>query len=58
MVAFQIITLPVEFNASSRAKEQLATLGLVTGSDANGFDGIEADVTPQIGQSPGSERMI
>jgi hypothetical protein len=36
VVAFQIITLPVEFNASSRAKAELASLGLVTASDANG----------------------
>ena len=36
VVAFQIITLPVEFNASSRAKEQLAALGLVNSSDAKG----------------------
>jgi uncharacterized protein len=30
---FQIVTLPVEFNASSRAKEQLLRLGLVTGRE-------------------------
>ncbi len=36
MVAFQIITLPVEFNASTRARAQLAELGLVTASDAQG----------------------
>ena len=30
---FQIINLPVEFNASSRAKEQLATLGVIEGDD-------------------------
>lgn len=28
VVFFQVVNLPVEFNASSRAKEQLATLGL------------------------------
>ena len=36
VVAFQIITLPVELNASSRAKAELANMGLVTGADANG----------------------
>lgn len=30
VVVFQLVNLPVEFNASSRAKEQLATLGIVT----------------------------
>lgn len=29
MVFFQLVNLPVEFNASSRAKEQLAVLGIV-----------------------------
>jgi uncharacterized protein len=29
VVFFQVVNLPVEFNASSRAKEQLATLGIV-----------------------------
>jgi Zn-dependent membrane protease YugP len=29
VVAFQVINLPVEFNASRRAKEQLAALGIV-----------------------------
>jgi len=33
---FQIITLPVEFNASSRAKEQLLRLGLVGPREASG----------------------
>ncbi len=36
VVAFQIITLPVEFNASSRAKAELASLGLVTATDTKG----------------------
>ncbi len=35
-VAFQLITLPVEFNASTRARAQLESLGLVTQSDAYG----------------------
>jgi hypothetical protein len=30
VVIFQIVNLPVEFNASTRAKEQLATLGIVS----------------------------
>lgn len=36
VVAFQLITLPVEFNASSRAKVQLQELGLVTAADSKG----------------------
>lgn len=35
-VLFQIVTLPVEFNASSRAKEQIATLGLASGPEQAG----------------------
>lgn len=35
-VVFQLITLPVEFDASRRAHQQLATLGLVTDRDAGG----------------------
>ena len=30
VVIFQIVTLPVEFNASTRAKQQLATLGIIS----------------------------
>jgi Zn-dependent membrane protease YugP len=37
-VVFQLITLPVEFNASSRAKEQLVALGLVSNSDIKGVE--------------------
>jgi len=33
---FQIITLPVEFNASSRAREQLLRIGLVSPREMNG----------------------
>ena len=33
LVFFQVVNLPVEFNASSRAKEQLATLGIVGSGD-------------------------
>jgi uncharacterized protein len=35
-VIFQLITLPVEFNASSRAKAELSSMGLVTRGDAQG----------------------
>ena len=34
-VLFQIITLPVEFNASNRAVAQLSNLGIVEGKEAN-----------------------
>ncbi len=37
-LVFQLVTLPVEFNASSRAKEQLNKLKLVTKSEAIGVD--------------------
>jgi hypothetical protein len=33
MVLFQLVTLPVEFNASGRAMIQLRTLGIVTTPD-------------------------
>lgn len=33
VVAFQLVNLPVEFNASSRAKEQLSSLGIITADD-------------------------
>ena len=36
LTAFQLITLPVEFNASSRAKELLFRLGLVRGDERAG----------------------
>lgn len=32
-VVFQVITLPVEFNASSRAMDQVVSLGLISGSE-------------------------
>jgi len=35
---FTLVTLPVEFNASKRAKEELHHLGLATGSDAEAVD--------------------
>ena len=36
ILVFQLVTLPVEFNASSRAKKQLIELGLVNESDSSG----------------------
>ncbi len=38
VVAFQLITLPVEFNASSRAKELLASYGIVSSSELDGVN--------------------
>jgi len=35
-VLFQLVTLPVEFDASSRAKQQLSDLGLVAASESAG----------------------
>jgi len=36
MMFFQLITLPVEFDASKRAKEQLLSMGLVRGNESEG----------------------
>jgi hypothetical protein len=36
VVLFQIVTLPVEFDASRRAKQQLHSLGLVTSGEEAG----------------------
>ena len=36
ILVFQLVTLPVEFNASSRAKKQLKELGLVNQTDNDG----------------------
>ncbi len=36
IVVFQLVTLPVEFDASRRAKQQLSNLGLVTAGEADG----------------------
>ncbi len=36
VLLFQLITLPVEFNASSRAMEQMETLGIVAGEERQG----------------------
>jgi hypothetical protein len=37
-VAFSLVTLPVEFNASARAKEMLRRNGLVTAEEAKGVE--------------------
>ena len=39
-VAFTLVTLPVEFNASARAKEMLQRNGLVTVEEANGVNAV------------------
>jgi hypothetical protein len=39
-VLFQIVTLPVEFDASSRAKQQLGDLGLVASTEAGGVKSV------------------
>jgi Predicted Zn-dependent protease len=36
VVVFQLVTLPVEFDASRRAKQQLHTLGLVSSGEEQG----------------------
>jgi Zn-dependent membrane protease YugP len=36
VVLFQLVTLPVEFDASRRAKQQLSSLGLVSSGEAGG----------------------
>ena len=38
LTIFQLVTLPVEFNASNRAKAQLKSLGLIQGAEARGVD--------------------
>jgi Zn-dependent membrane protease YugP len=38
VVLFQLVTLPVEFNASSRAKEMLASYGLVSRTELAGVN--------------------
>jgi Zn-dependent membrane protease YugP len=40
MVAFVLITLPVEFDASARAKQLLPELGLVTGPQTRGVSAV------------------
>jgi Zn-dependent membrane protease YugP len=39
-VLFQLVTLPVEFDASRRAKQQLEDLGLVASSEAAGVESV------------------
>ena len=39
-VLFQLVTLPVEFDASRRAKRQLQDLGLVASTEAGGVGGV------------------
>jgi uncharacterized protein len=39
-VLFQIVTLPVEFDASNRAKQQLRDLGLVGSNEATGVNSV------------------
>jgi uncharacterized protein len=39
-VLFQIVTLPVEFDASSRAKAQLRDMGLVASNEAGGVSSV------------------
>jgi Zn-dependent membrane protease YugP len=39
-VLFQFVTLPVEFDASSRAKRQLYDLGLVPATEAGGVQSV------------------
>ena len=36
VVVFQLVTLPVEFDASRRAKQQLHSLGLLTAGEEDG----------------------
>jgi uncharacterized protein len=38
VVGFQLVTLPVEFNASSRAKEMLSSYGLVSSTELAGVN--------------------
>ena len=40
IVLFQLVTLPVEFDASRRAKQQLSSLGLVSGGEAEGASSV------------------
>ena len=40
LLAFQFITLPVEFDASNRAKEQLTKLNIITAADNKGVTNV------------------
>ena len=37
---FQLVTLPVEFDASNRAKEQLTDMGLVAAQESDGVKSV------------------
>ena len=39
-LAFQFVTLPVEFDASNRAKEQLTKLNIITAADNKGINNV------------------
>ena len=39
-VLFQVVTLPVEFDASRRAKRQLGDMGLVASNEADGVSSV------------------
>jgi len=40
MLLFQLLTLPVEFNASARAKEKLKTMGFLNETESNGASNV------------------
>ncbi|MBQ7141016.1 MAG: zinc metallopeptidase [Bacilli bacterium] len=40
MLLFQLLTLPVEFNASSRAKEKLKTMGFLNETESTGANNV------------------
>ena len=40
LTVFQLVTLPVEFNASKRAKIQLGKLGIIEGREAEGVNNV------------------
>lgn len=40
MLIFQLLTLPVEFNASSRAKQKLKTMGFLNENESNGASNV------------------
>lgn len=40
LTVFQLVTLPVEFNASTRAKESLRKLGIIGGGESEGVESV------------------
>ncbi len=40
LAVFQLVTLPVEFNASTRAKAQLRSLGIIDSDEAGGVENV------------------